>query len=157
MRLPRCALLMLVLLVLCLPSWSQSTTPVTVQDHGGFVRITSGAAESANTGYGRLDSQDGNSAPAGLAIFAFRQNGVLVTEAAVPASALIEGGRIYAEIQEAARTGKTMSELVESALRLSLGKRAQSRRDLPELPTFDSGGALVDVSDRDALYGASYR
>ena len=157
MRLPRCALLMLVLLVLCLPSWSQSTTPVTVQDHGGFVRITSGTAESANTGYGRLDSQDGNSVPAGLAIFAFRQNGVLVTEAAVPASALIEGGRIYAEIQEAARTGKTMSELVESALRLSLGKRAQSRRDLPELPTFDSGGALVDVSDRDALYGASYR
>lgn len=39
--------------------------------------------------------------PSGLAIFAFRKNGVLVTETAVPASPLIEGGRIYAEIQGA--------------------------------------------------------
>ncbi len=35
----------------------------------------------------------------------FRQNGVLVTEAAVPASLLIQGGRIYAEVQGAVRTG----------------------------------------------------
>ncbi len=97
-------------MVLCLPSWSQSTTPVKVQDQGGFVRTTSGAAESANTGYGRLDSQDGNSVPPGLAIFAFRQNGALVTEAAVPASALIEGGRIYAEVQGAVLTGLAIAK-----------------------------------------------
>ncbi len=59
--------------------------------------------------------------------------------------------------KKAARTGKTMSELVESALRLALEKRAQPRRDLPELPTFDSEGALVDISDREALYGAMER
>jgi hypothetical protein len=55
--------------------------------------------------------------------------------------------------REAARTGKTMSELVETALRLLL----QSRRrpaELPPLPSFDSGGALVDIADRDALHGA---
>ena len=55
--------------------------------------------------------------------------------------------------REAARQGRTMSELVESALRLMF--RAQRRRsDLPPLPTFRSGGHLVDVADRDALYQA---
>jgi hypothetical protein len=55
--------------------------------------------------------------------------------------------------REAARQGRTMSELVESALRLMF--RAQPRRrDLPPLPTFRSGGHLVDVADRDALYQA---
>jgi hypothetical protein len=55
--------------------------------------------------------------------------------------------------QEAARQGRTMSELVETALRLFF--RSQGRReDLPPLPTFRSSGTLVDVADRDALYHA---
>ena len=61
---------------------------------------------------------------------------------------------VMAELkQEAARQGRTMSELVETALRLLL--RAQRKRvtALP-LPTFHSGGALVDIADRDALYQA---
>jgi plasmid stability protein len=55
--------------------------------------------------------------------------------------------------QEAARTGKTMSELVEMALRQLLQTR-RSTRELRPLPSFDSGGALVDIADRDALYHA---
>ena len=55
--------------------------------------------------------------------------------------------------QEAARQGRTMSELVESALRL-LFRENRERRQLADLPTFDGGGALVDIADRDALYGA---
>ena len=55
--------------------------------------------------------------------------------------------------QEAARQGRTMSELVETALRL-LFRAPRKRGDLPPLPTFHSGGALVDVADRDALYQA---
>ncbi len=55
--------------------------------------------------------------------------------------------------REAARQGRTMSELVESALRLMF--RGQKRRpDVPPLPTFRSGGHLVDIADRDALYHA---
>jgi hypothetical protein len=46
-----------------------------------------------------------------------------------------------------------MSELVESALRLLL-KSEKSRRKLPPLPTFKSGGPLVDIADREALYQA---
>jgi len=55
--------------------------------------------------------------------------------------------------REAARQGRTMSELVETALRLLFQSR-KSRGKLPPLPTFKSGGALVEVADRDALYQA---
>lgn len=62
--------------------------------------------------------------------------------------------RVMARLrQESARTGRTMSELVETALRRLL----QSRPDavaLTPLPSFKSGGALVDVADREALYRA---
>jgi hypothetical protein len=55
--------------------------------------------------------------------------------------------------REAARQGRTMGELVETALRLflqSVGEQTEVKR----LPTFKSGGHLVDVADRDALYRA---
>jgi hypothetical protein len=57
---------------------------------------------------------------------------------------------------EAARSGRTMSELVEAAIRRLLDERAPVK-DLPDLPTFRSGGYLVDVSDREALYSTMER
>lgn len=55
--------------------------------------------------------------------------------------------------KESARTGRTMSELVEMALRQLL--QARPRASQPdELPVFSSGGATVDVADREALYRA---
>ncbi len=61
---------------------------------------------------------------------------------------------VMAELErETARQGRTLSELVETALRLLL--RSQRKRGkIPTLPTFHSGGALVDIADRDALYRA---
>jgi hypothetical protein len=44
-----------------------------------------------------------------------------------------------------------MSELVETALRLLLQHR-EEQKELPPLPGFASGGQLVDVADREALY-----
>lgn len=55
--------------------------------------------------------------------------------------------------REAARQGRTMSELVETALRLLLHP-SRKRRPLPDLPTFDGGEPLIDIADRDALYDA---
>jgi hypothetical protein len=55
--------------------------------------------------------------------------------------------------REAARQGRTMSEMVESALRLML-RRQKGRGEIPPLPTFRSGGHLVDIADREALYRA---
>lgn len=56
--------------------------------------------------------------------------------------------------REAARRGITMSALVEEALRKELRTAAVPARPLAPLLTFDSGGELVDVADRDALYAA---
>lgn len=55
--------------------------------------------------------------------------------------------------REAARQKRTMSELVEIALRLMLESR-KNRGKLAPLPTFKSGGARVDIADREALYQA---
>ncbi|HXZ39927.1 MAG TPA: ribbon-helix-helix protein, CopG family [Terriglobales bacterium] len=55
--------------------------------------------------------------------------------------------------REAARQRRTMSELVETALRLLFRSEKKSRQ-LPPLPTFGSGGAMVDIADRNALYQA---
>ena len=55
--------------------------------------------------------------------------------------------------REAARQGRTMSHLVETALR-SLFRSQRKPVELPELPVFQSGGTLVDVADREALYQA---
>lgn len=55
--------------------------------------------------------------------------------------------------REAARSGRTVSELVETALRNLLRTRP-TRDELPPLPSFDSGGATVEIADRDALYRA---
>jgi Arc/MetJ family transcription regulator len=61
---------------------------------------------------------------------------------------------VMAELKrEAARQGRTMSELVESALRLLLRSQRKQERLVP-LQTFHTGGALIDIADRDALYQA---
>jgi len=56
--------------------------------------------------------------------------------------------------REAARQGRTMSELVETALRNLFRAQKKKNADLPPLPVLHGGGALVDVADREALYQA---
>jgi len=58
--------------------------------------------------------------------------------------------------REAARRGRTMSQLVEAALRALL-HGPKPARELPPLPEFHSGGLLVDVADRQALYDVMER
>jgi hypothetical protein len=55
--------------------------------------------------------------------------------------------------RESARQRLTMSELVETALRM-LFRASEKRGQVPRLPVFRSGGTLVDVADRDTLYQA---
>lgn len=55
--------------------------------------------------------------------------------------------------REAARQRRTMSDLVETALR-NLFQSQRKPLELPPLPSFNSGGAFVDIADRDALYQA---
>lgn len=60
--------------------------------------------------------------------------------------------------EEAARQGKTMSELVEAGLRRVLEEPGQETNQIREpLPQWRSGGAYIDVADRDALYDRTDR
>ena len=53
--------------------------------------------------------------------------------------------------KEAARQGCTMSEVVETALRLLFRTRRGPRRLRP-LPSWHMGAELLDIADRDALH-----
>ena len=52
--------------------------------------------------------------------------------------------------EESVRQGRTMSELLESALRAMFQSR-KSRKDLPPLPTFEGGTPRLNVANREAL------
>ena len=61
---------------------------------------------------------------------------------------------VFASLKrKAAREGRTMSEMVETALRLFLTPKKE-KVDLPPIPTFDMGAPRVDYADRDAIEDA---
>jgi hypothetical protein len=76
-----------------------------IPDGGGSSTSTLGSSGLAKVGYAQIVPVSGAATPFGFAIFGFRQNGILVTETAVPASPLIRSGRIYADIGGAVSTG----------------------------------------------------
>lgn len=53
--------------------------------------------------------------------------------------------------EQAAREGRTMSELVDEALRTLLDGRRSKPKRLRPLPRHDMGRELVDVTDRRAV------
>jgi hypothetical protein len=65
---------------------------------------------------------------------------------------VIDDGVMRALKRKAAEESRTVSELVETALRMLLREK-QEPKELPPLPTFGSE-LLVDIDDRDALYRA---
>ena len=73
------------------------TKAFTLTDKSANSLITDGAGE-LKQGYARILPNSGATTPSGVAIFGFRTNDVLVTEAGVPASPLLKNGRIYAEV-----------------------------------------------------------
>jgi predicted outer membrane repeat protein len=82
-----------------------STLTFTISDRGTLSRITPESSSQPSAGYAKIQANSGSTTPSGLAIFGLRQNNVLVTEAAVPATAPILSGRIYAEISGSVNTG----------------------------------------------------
>jgi hypothetical protein len=61
---------------------------------------------------------------------------------------------VMAELRrQAASQRTTMSAYVETALRNQFRVQQRRRKRRP-LPSFDSGGTLVDINDRNALYNA---
>ena len=82
---------------------------------GGGISSSSPSAANFNSGYARIQPGTGNTTPSGVAIFGFRQNGILVSEAGVPASPLVSSGRIYAEVDGPVNTGLAIANPNDSA------------------------------------------
>jgi copper type II ascorbate-dependent monooxygenase-like protein len=84
---------------------SLNTIPFTSSDRGTTSVLTQGGADSTRVGSARVTATTGG-APSGLAIFGYRPNGILLSEAGVPASRLLSRGRLAAQ-----RTGDVRSGL----------------------------------------------
>ena len=129
-----------------------------VPDRGGISLISQGTSPALRIGYGQVETDNGMAPPAGLAIFSSRVNGILVSEAGVPAVPPVLEGRIFAETGGAVRTGLAMANPNDTAVTIAffftnsggidsghgtftLGPREQIARFLDEAP-FDGGSAM---------------
>ena len=91
------------------PTGTSATQRFSIPEQGGVSLTSQGASPALVAGYGQVETDAGMTAPAGLAIFGLRQNGILVSEAGVPAAAAVLEGRIFAETDGALRTGVAMA------------------------------------------------
>ncbi len=73
------------------------TESFSIPNLGGWSTTSSGTESAMRSGYGRIRAESGSTTPSGIAIFGFRQGGVLIAEAGVPASEPVQEGRIFAE------------------------------------------------------------
>ena len=111
-------------------SWVIMVEPVTSQlfsvpERGGVSLSTAGDPGTAEVGYARIEPDVGALTPSGVAIFGFTQDGVLVTEAAVPASVTTQTGRIFAEVDGVVTTGVAMANPNDEAVTVSFTLRDQ--------------------------------
>jgi sugar lactone lactonase YvrE len=89
-------------------TFMQQTT-YSIVERGGMSLRSSGTLPATVVGYASIQANSDTTPPAGLAIFGFRQNNILVSEAGVPASPSIRSGRIYAEVNGPVNTGLAMA------------------------------------------------
>ena len=132
--------------------------PFSVPDRGGISLTSQGTSAELRVGYGQVETAAGMTPPAGLAIFGSRPNGILVSEAGVPASVPLLEGRIFAETNGAVRTGVALANPNDRAATIpffftnsegidfghgtfTLEPREQKARFLDEGP-FNGGSAI---------------
>ena len=82
-----------------------TATPAFTVATGGGGSLSTDGSGGTTAGYVRIEPSVGDKAPAGLAIFGFRQNGVLVTEAGVTASPRLRSARFFANVSGPVNTG----------------------------------------------------
>ncbi len=134
--------------------------PFAVPDRGGISFTSQGASPELRVGYGQVETDAGMTPPAGLAILGSRVNGVLVSEAGVPAVPPVLEGRIFAETAGPVRTGLALANPNDAPATVAffftdsdgidsghgtftLGPREQIARFLDEGP-FNGGGSAVE-------------
>jgi hypothetical protein len=94
-----------------------SQIPFSFPDLGATSVISGGTSDTFAVGDATIQVNPGSAAPSGVAIFGLRESGVLgfastgvlVTEAGVPATPLIQTGRVYVQVTGVRNTGLAMA------------------------------------------------
>jgi hypothetical protein len=81
--------------------------------------LTSGGGSLLQVGSAEVTAGSGGASPSGLALIDYRPDGILVSEAGVPASAPVLRGRIFAEVAGAINTGFAVANPNESEATVS--------------------------------------
>src|SRR5436190_17442046 len=104
-----------------------SSAPYSIAERGAVSVETIGGADLMIVGYGR--AQPTTISAAGVSIFGFRQNGVLVTEAGVPGVITFTSGRTYAEVNGPINTGMAFANLNSFPVVISFNFTDQAGND----------------------------
>jgi hypothetical protein len=95
-----------------------SSRSFSIANLGASLAATDGSG-SQTVGYARIQPDASNTAPAGVAIFGYRQAGALVSEAAVPVTAPMASGRISAKVGGSVNTGLAIANPNSTAATVS--------------------------------------
>ncbi len=91
------------------PESGNNTLRFQLQNRAWASETTSGDGEGIQTGYARIKATDGTSSASGMAIFSYRRDGVLVSEATVPSSQWVRSGRLPAQVDGVVNTGLALA------------------------------------------------
>jgi glucose/arabinose dehydrogenase len=133
------------------------TTSFTIAGGGGVSFDTAGTNDQVTVGHAQIHPNDESTKPAGLAFIALRSNGILVNEAAVPATSLIANGRFYAEVNSTINTGvaianPNMAQPAAISFQFTDSVGNNAGEGLVRIPP---GGQLAAFLDQDPFYGPS--
>jgi hypothetical protein len=104
-----------------------SVQPFSLPDRAAAVLETNGGGNS--TGYAVLQPRAGSPAPGGVAIYEFRENGLLVSETATPATPLVSAGRTFVELGGPLDTGIALANASSTPAAISFYFTDSSGRD----------------------------
>ena len=83
--------------------FTDSSRAFNFPDRGGVALTTDGSGSLA-IGYALIQTDAGAARPSGLSVFTLRQGGVVVAETSVPATQLVQSGRVFAETRGSLNT-----------------------------------------------------
>ena len=98
---------------------SASTLLYSIEGRGGAASVSNGESSAVGVGYGRIQAEGNSLAPAGMAVFSFAPDGIVITEASVPAVVPTISGRIYAEVESGVNTGVAIANPSDQAATVS--------------------------------------
>ncbi len=132
-----------------------SALKVDVPTGGAAEASTAGSGGSVQTGYATL-TIDSGSAASGVAVFSFRQNGIVVSEAGVPASPATRSARIFVEYRAGvAVPGQSAAGLIDVDTGLALVNSNSSAAGVT-YTLRNAAGAVIAVGHGSLAAGTHY-